>query len=492
MAYTNLLHDFPALAAELHPTLNGELSPQDIKPRSAKKIWWLCPKGHAYKTSPVIRTNGSNCPYCAHRLPIVGETDLASCYPDIAKEWHPTKNGNLLPTDVLAVSHKKVWWLCPKGHTYNQKIEFRTTAQRSGCPYCAGRKALKGFNDLASVYPELITEWNYDKNDILPSELTAGSHTSVWWKCQYGHEWQRSPHQRIHNHQIQPCPECSSIGTSFPEQAILFYLQRDSNMKVEGQYKIHNEHAKYKYYEVDIFIHDINTIIEYNGQRWHTDTKTEKDIDRANALMAQGYSMYYILEPKCQPISNAVNIFRTGMSNNALNESIQQLESLLGISPKGLIDVRQDCLTILHRYHSSTALIFAYPEIAAFWNYEKNDADVSCVQLSTQISFWWKCPLGHEWKSHAQILNRHLNQGENVCPYCDDREFMRGVNDFQTRCPELAEEWDTRKNRKAPSEVFCRSKLSIWWTDKNGHSWQERVRDRYDSYIKRRKKDTNA
>ena len=38
-----------------------------------------------------------------------------SLYPDLVKEWHPTKNGDLTPNDFTHGSGKKVWWLCPKG-----------------------------------------------------------------------------------------------------------------------------------------------------------------------------------------------------------------------------------------------------------------------------------------------------------------------------------------------------------------------------------------
>ena len=40
---------------------------------------------------------------------------LADKFPEIAKQWHPTKNGDLTPSDVAVSSHKKVWWTCPKG-----------------------------------------------------------------------------------------------------------------------------------------------------------------------------------------------------------------------------------------------------------------------------------------------------------------------------------------------------------------------------------------
>ncbi|OLN24302.1 zinc-ribbon domain-containing protein [Desulfosporosinus metallidurans] len=44
-----------------------------------------------------------------------GYNDLATTKPEIVQEWHPTKNGNLKPSDVVAGSERKVWWKCKKG-----------------------------------------------------------------------------------------------------------------------------------------------------------------------------------------------------------------------------------------------------------------------------------------------------------------------------------------------------------------------------------------
>lgn len=43
------------------------------------------------------------------------EKSLANIYPDIALEWHPTRNGELTPYGVSAKSGKKVWWHCSEG-----------------------------------------------------------------------------------------------------------------------------------------------------------------------------------------------------------------------------------------------------------------------------------------------------------------------------------------------------------------------------------------
>ena len=64
-------------------------------------------------------------------------------FPEVAKEWHPTMNKELMPKDFTYGSHKDVWWLCPKGHSYEKGVYLRTHNKKpSGCPFCSGRKTL--------------------------------------------------------------------------------------------------------------------------------------------------------------------------------------------------------------------------------------------------------------------------------------------------------------------------------------------------------------
>lgn len=48
---------------------------------------------------------------------------------------------------------------------------FPTGAEGGGCPYCAGRKVLPGFNDLASKSPDVAAQWN----PALNGGLTPGN-----------------------------------------------------------------------------------------------------------------------------------------------------------------------------------------------------------------------------------------------------------------------------------------------------------------------------
>lgn len=100
---------------------------------------------------------------------------LAETMPNLAKEWHPIKNGTLSPSDISSGHFKTVWWLCPQCG-YEWKASPSNRKKGSGCPCCSGRVPKSGVNDLATLHPELLKEWDYQKNTNLdPSQLLPGS-----------------------------------------------------------------------------------------------------------------------------------------------------------------------------------------------------------------------------------------------------------------------------------------------------------------------------
>ena len=203
---------YPELAAQWHPTKNGALTPADVVPGSRRKVWWICPKGHAYQAAISSRSSGSGCPVCAGKKIIPGENDLASQYPDIARQWHPEKNGSLTPEHIAPASNKKVWWICDKGHEYQATVASRTQ-RNGGCPYCANKKVLPGFNDLATLYPHVASQWHPTLNrPLTPDHILPGSRRKVWWQCKNGHIWQAVVYSRT-GAQNSGCPFCTGYAS---------------------------------------------------------------------------------------------------------------------------------------------------------------------------------------------------------------------------------------------------------------------------------------
>ena len=201
----SLLYSNPEIAKEWNYEKNGNLRPEHFLANSSKKVWWKCQKGHEWQATMNSRNQGHGCPYCSGFFAIKGENDLQTVNPTLAKEWHYEKNKDLTPMEVLPNSEKKVWWKCKNGHEWQAIIGNRNKGQ--GCPYCAGKRVLKGFNDLQTVNPTLSKEWNYEKNTgLTPVDVTTGSNKIVWWKCIQGHEWQASIADRNNG---RGCPYCA-------------------------------------------------------------------------------------------------------------------------------------------------------------------------------------------------------------------------------------------------------------------------------------------
>jgi hypothetical protein len=128
----------PKLSEEWHQSLNDELSPINVTCVSSKRVWWKCPKGedHVWKAMIKDRVNGAGCSICSN-LKIVKSNSLQTLNPKLAKEWHPTKNGNLTPSEVGEGSAKKVWWKCSKGEDHEWKAMVLSRKSGRNCPFCS-------------------------------------------------------------------------------------------------------------------------------------------------------------------------------------------------------------------------------------------------------------------------------------------------------------------------------------------------------------------
>ena len=204
---------FPHLIKEWHTEKNGAITPFDINAGTNKKFWWKCVKAqdHIWEANVASRTKGNGCAVCAGRI-VVTSNCLAIKNPQLAKEWHPTKNKNLTPFDVSLASAKRVWWKCPKGndHEWQAKISNRSSLNQ-GCSVCSNRTVVIS-NCLATTHPQLAKEWDHKKNSLTPFEVVAGNHNKVYWKCLNNKRhpsYFASIEKRVAN---RNCPKCGELN----------------------------------------------------------------------------------------------------------------------------------------------------------------------------------------------------------------------------------------------------------------------------------------
>jgi len=205
------LSDHPSLLFEWDYEKNKNLSPSLDKFSGRTKLWWKCKKGHSWDAILTNRINGSGCPFCAGKRILKGFNDVLTLNPDLVNnEWDFDKN-TLCPSEIGLNSSKKVWWKCLNSdHSYES-----TTASRKrgrGCPYCTNKKVLIGFNDFASQSSELLSEWDFSKNKIDPTEITSGSDKAVWWVCANSHSYNMSAYKRSIG---RGCPVCAGKTVIF-------------------------------------------------------------------------------------------------------------------------------------------------------------------------------------------------------------------------------------------------------------------------------------
>jgi len=187
----------PELEREWHPTKNGDLRLDIVTCGSEQKVWWRCKLDHEWEASIYNRSRlGRGCPICSNKLILKGYNDLDTINPELAKEWHPTLNGNITPDMIFPNTNKKYWWLGRCGHEWESVVNSRNSG--IGCPYCSNKKVLAGFNDLGTTDPELAKEWHPTLNGKMKvSDVVAGSEKIVWWHCHNcGLEWKQSIYNR--------------------------------------------------------------------------------------------------------------------------------------------------------------------------------------------------------------------------------------------------------------------------------------------------------
>lgn len=405
---------FTQLVAEWDFEKNTTLKPSDVKPGSNRKVWWKCKLGHRWKTSIAVRTlNGGNCPYCSGKRVWQGYNDIVTTHPNVAAQWDYEKNGDLQPEQFSIGSAKKFWWKCEHGHSWQAVLYSRKSC---GCPVCAGKTVVVGFNDLQTLNPNLAKEWNFEKNGKLqPKDFTAGSNKNVWWKCKLGHSW-----KTIIAHRFLKgcnCPYCAGrivwqgyndIATTHPEIADQWDYEKNGNLQPE-QFSIGaNKRMWWK--------------CKY-GHKWQAMIYKRKSRGCpicAGKIVVAGFNDLQNLNPDLAKEWDLVkNGNRRPDSVTKYNNSKAWWLCDKGHSWEATISDRScgsGCPYCSRKYLLSgfNDLMTKAPNLAAEWDYEKNfPLHPEDVMSCTGQYIWWKCKHGHSWR--AKLAARNNGTG---CPYC--------------------------------------------------------------------------
>lgn len=239
--FNDLSSTHPQIASEWDSDRNDPLTPEQVSKGSKRKVFWICSEGHSFEASVGNRVAGRGCSYCSGKKVLAGFNDLSTVHPEISTEWDYINNSPIRPQDVSKSSNRNAHWICSKGHSYESTISNRIGGK--SCPYCAGKRVLPGFNDLATTHPFIAEEWDLAKNHPLTPEqvskgtyLKSGSKIKIWWLCSERHSYEKSIGHRV---QGQGCPICSGrqvamgvndLATSHPSLAAEWDTEKNKNL----------------------------------------------------------------------------------------------------------------------------------------------------------------------------------------------------------------------------------------------------------------------
>ena len=428
-----------------HPSLAGEAhgwDPTTVTGKSNEKRAWECQHGHVWDA--VVRSRsviGASCPFCEGRRAIPGVNDLATFHPLVAGQAHGWN-----PSVVNPNSHKKLEFICAKGHVVLQGVRRRVEA--TGCPVCQNDRVLIGYNDLATTHPELASEadgWD-------PSTVTAGTHKKLKWKCPKEHTWTTGIINRAKDG--TGCPFCSGrlaipgetdLATTHPELAAQAVGWDPTTVKAGT-----NKKLKWCCDRGHEWLSEPST---RSGQgtgcpycSGHKAIPGETDLATAHPeLAAQAVGW----DPTTESISsNKKKAWRCNQGH--------EWDAVVSSRSSG----KTGCPYCSGRrvIVGETDLATTHPELAA----EADGWDPTKVGKGGDRKSW-RCPLGHLYL--ATIHNRtYMNSG---CSICANKQVLVGYNDLGTTHPEIAVQadgWD-------PTTVTAGSKKRHQWCCDKGHKW---------------------
>jgi very-short-patch-repair endonuclease len=309
--HLSITYTHPDISKQWHPIKNKDLKPEMFSFGSGQKVWWLCEKKciegciHEWNAPILERSQGRGCPYCCKpRKKSCSHTSIIDTHPDITKQWHPTKNGELKPENFTYGVEQKVWWLCEKTclegcpHEWNASILSRCGTMKSGCPFCCDSQQKFCIHDsLLITHPDIAKQWHTTKNgELKPENFTYGSGGKIWWICKKEHIWESTILHRI---QGRGCPCCKNKT----EEKLKLYLDKNYLNNI-SQFK--TDWCLYSktnnYFRFDFLLENFNLIIELDGDQHFRQVSNwtspeiikEKDIYKMKKALENSYSVIRI------------------------------------------------------------------------------------------------------------------------------------------------------------------------------------------------------
>ena len=375
-----------------------------------------------------------------------------------------------LSSSMSVSSKKSIEWRCPRGHVWAASPNsMRRLHRTEPCPYCAGVWAVRGVDDMMTMLPELYALWNVSRNaKIDVSHVRVDSATPVWWVCDRGHEWKASVKSLATIHRDVLCPYCSyrlplkgwsDLATTNPALMLDWNDGMDPSTLTRGS----NRKASWKCH---VCGHEWSAVIQSRAINGNGCPACAHRVTVRGSNDLASYAPWLLDELDDDS-------FDPGAESRSSERTVHWKCSKCGHEWDARISNRVNgtgC-PACSRIGKATAVgvnDFAslFPDAAR----EAVGVDMTKVRVRSNRRILWKCSkCGYEW--HATPDARSLGHG---CPACSGRVAVPGKNDLATLRPDIAAEWDYKKNIgiQPPSEMKIGAEKKVWWIcSKCGYSW---------------------
>ena len=374
---------------------------------------------------------------------------LSVTHPELAKEadgWDPTATSY--------GSNQKVSWKCSVGHCWQEKISNRAM-KKYGCPVCSGQQILSGFNDLATLRPEIANQaigWD-------PSSIALHSNQKMKWKCTSGHIWESTVTNRVRRN--DGCSVCSGHKTlaGFNDLASTDPLIAS---EADG-------------WDPKTLNRSSNKVVGWKcslGHSWKTRPATR--VSGIGCPVCSGHKVLIGFND-LQTLFPEIARQADGWDPQSVTKSSDKvLPWICGLGHRSKSSVG-------NRTRGTGCGICANQIVQVGFN----DLATTHPKLAKQAYGWdpttvtpgsskkntnqWICKLGHIWKATVA-----LRASGSHCPVCAGQKVWAGFNDLATTHPELAKQaygWD-------PTTLMAGSDKVRAWKCEAGHIWKTRCAER--------------
>ncbi len=398
---------------------------------SGIKIWWICSNGHSYDQTPNKKSHGRKCPYCTPGSKKVSiEKSILKKKSELAKLWHPTKNGKLKPSEVNAGSRKTCWFLCKKGHEF--KISPKEKGYYFTCPYCSGHK-ITWDNNLEYLYPDIVSQWHPTKNKKKPNLVSPGSHHKAWWICKKNHILKIPIRYKVKN--PSACPKCYSqiSKVQLKVYSELKFIFKDIKIK-----EIINKT------EIDIYIPTKKLALEYDGSFFHK-KNLDRDKKKNKYLKTLSIDLIRIREKPLKKISkNDILVSQNALYKKDINSLILRILKIKKINPKIKSKIKiylkakkflmeKEYLKLLNNYPNpmlENSLEYKFPNLIEEWDFKKNkNISPNLFSYGSKEKVWWICKkAGHSWKTTISDRTGKKKVGCRICNQINMKERFLAIN----------------------------------------------------------------